>query len=203
MHKQLIIPEGDVLIFAGDMCGIGTEKEIIDFNNWLGEQSCKYKIVVAGNHDGPLAEFPSNYKSNLLSNAYYLENSEVIIDGIKFYGSPITPTFCDWYFMANRGKEIQKYWNMIPNDTNVLIGHGMPYGILDFLVKANGDLGECVGDLDLLNKIKKLEKLKLYVGGHLHSGYGIFKQEGLTFINASNCNEEYEIVNKPIIYDYN
>ena len=35
----------------------------------------------------------------LLTNAIYLEDSGVEIDGVRFWGSPWTPTFMDWAFM--------------------------------------------------------------------------------------------------------
>jgi Icc-related predicted phosphoesterase len=198
MHRQLTIPECDVLIFAGDMCGMNVESEVVDFNNWLGEQPVKHRIVIAGNHDYPLYAFSCAWNRKVLSNVIYLENSEVVIDGIKFWGSPITPTFMEWWFMANRGDAIKKYWDMIPSDTNVLITHGPAYNILDLTELANGDPGDHVGCFDLLQKIKQLEQLKLHCFGHIHSGYGIFKQEGIQFINASSCDENYNIVNKPI-----
>lgn len=204
LHRQLTIPEGDVLIFSGDMCGLGLEKEIVDFNDWLGKQPCKHKIVIAGNHDYPFTKFVLGWNKRLLSNAHYLENEEIVIDGVKFYGSPMTPTFCGWWFMADRGEEIKKYWDMIPNDVAVLITHGPPYGILDETIKTDYDHMVSryrVGCEELLKRIKQLEKMKVHCFGHIHAGYGLFKREGLQFVNASNCDECYEPTNAPIVVE--
>jgi len=48
-----------------------------------------------------------------------------------FYGSPWTPTFMNFYFMADRGPEIRKRWATIPKNANVLIAHGQLANILE------------------------------------------------------------------------
>ncbi len=58
-----------------------------------------------------------------------------MIEGLKFYGSPWQPTFHNWAFNLDRGEEIKKVWDKIPNDTDVLITHGPPFGILDKTVE--------------------------------------------------------------------
>ena len=58
-----------------------------------------------------------------------------------------------------------------------------------------------VGCADLLEKIKKLPKLKLHVFGHIHGSYGEMKIGGVTFVNASICDEGYYPVNRPIVVE--
>ena len=200
-HKQLIIPKGDVLIFSGDMCSYGHGSEVKNFSNWLKKQPFKHKIVIAGNHDKFVYEHNLETKEILKDSCIYLENEGIEIEGIKFWGSPTTPKFGDWFFMAERGQQIKKYWDMIPLDTNVIITHGPVFSILDqpFF---NGKFEEGVGCLDLKKTIETI-KPKLHIFGHIHGSYGIKKIDGTTYINASVMNEEYEVVNKPIIYDYN
>jgi hypothetical protein len=41
------------------------------------------------------------------------------------------PTHRGWAFNADRGEEILKIWNKIPNNTDVLITHGPPIGETD------------------------------------------------------------------------
>lgn len=53
-HQLITIPDGDVLVVAGDICSTGSLDEIADFNTCLLEQPCKHKIAIAGNHDEPL-----------------------------------------------------------------------------------------------------------------------------------------------------
>lgn len=56
LHRNMMheIPQGDVLIHAGDFTDTGTRQEVIDFNDYLGELSHPYKIVIAGNHESIL-----------------------------------------------------------------------------------------------------------------------------------------------------
>ena len=114
----------------------------------------------------------------------------------KFWGSPITPTFLDWFFMAERGEEIRRYWNLIPKDTGVLITHGPPMGILDWVPRTYGE--HHIGCLDLFDIVTHI-KPKLHIFGHIHYSCGKQKLQDTTFINASCINEEYEVVNKPIV----
>ena len=194
-YKQLVIPDGDVLIHAGDIDAYQYSSELKDFNKWLGRLPHKYKIVIAGNHDGYISITNRDKVRKYLDNAIYLENSGCEIDGINFWGSPITPAFLSWFFMATRGEEIQnKYWSKISRNTDVLITHGPPYGIRD---KVLFPKEESVGCSDLLWTVKQL-KPKIHIFGHIHSGYGITKTKDTVFINASVMDEEYDIVNEPI-----
>jgi Icc-related predicted phosphoesterase len=132
-------------------------------------------------------------------------------EGIKFYGSPITPSFHrqNWAFNADRGEEIKKYWARIPSDVNVLITHGPPYGIMDTIplkYKQTPDEDIHRGCQDLLNVIKKrLINLELHCFGHLHNHYGVIKHpvsnsREILFSNGSILNEDYtQIVIKPLI----
>ena len=124
------MPEGDVLIHSGDMTRIGHSNEIKDFNRWMGEQDYAHKLCIAGNHDMLFEDHPSVARS-LITNCTYLQDSSVTIDGVKFYGAPWQPEFFSWAFNVPRGPEIAAKWYQIPDDTNVLITHGPPYGILD------------------------------------------------------------------------
>ena len=49
-HDHLTVPDGDVLIHAGDMTENGEVSEVRDFNRWLGTLPHKHKLVIAGNH---------------------------------------------------------------------------------------------------------------------------------------------------------
>lgn len=195
-YRKLKIPKGDVFIHAGDFDCYRYQAELIDFNNWLAEVPCRFKIVVAGNHDGLLEDMGKLQTQICISNAIYLEDAGATIGGIKFYGSPITPEFNNWSFMRNRGSAIRKYWDNIPKDTNVLITHGPAFGILDKEPK-----GEHVGCLDLQKKVLSLKDLKVHVFGHIHYSYGQKKIKGTTFINASVMNEEYNLVNEPVVIE--
>ena len=140
-HAELTdkLPGGDVLIHSGDFMRGGYEEgEAIDFFDWLEHDvtGYEYKIIIAGNHDRLFENEPE--QAAKLMGAYcpsviYLQDSSFKINGIKFYGSPHTPAFNNWAFNVRRNSdEIEKIWSKIPDDTDVLITHGPPLGILDY-----------------------------------------------------------------------
>ncbi|WP_372371198.1 metallophosphatase domain-containing protein [Candidatus Uabimicrobium sp. HlEnr_7] len=194
-RPQVTIPDGDILIHAGDITSKGALRDVRRFNNYLGELPHKHKIVIAGNHDFCF-EREREAAQKELSNAIYLQDSEIVIEGIKFYGSPWQPWFFDWAFNLQRGEEIREKWQLIPNDTNVLITHGPPLGYGDTV--ANGNK---VGCEDLLNKVIEI-KPRYHIFGHIHEAYGITKNDHTTFVNASICTLEYKPTNQPTQIEY-
>ena len=195
VHQKIVMPEGDLLIVAGDFTFKGCPNHITIFNDWLGTLDYKHKVTIAGNHD-LLFEDDALQARLLLTNATYLEDSSVTIEGIKIYGSPWTPRFFDWAFNANRGPIIAAKWAAIPDDTNVLVTHGPPFGILDLTPK-----GLHVGCDDLLIRIDQLKQLKLHAFGHIHHSYGLAHRNGVAFANACICNEAYIAARDPIVVD--
>ncbi len=200
-HKKLKnVPDGDVLVFAGDILSGNRIIDLIEFNKWLGKWKHKHKIVVAGNHDWCFFREKSLSVEHL-NNAVYLENSEVVIDGVKFYGSPYQPIFCDWAFNLPQEK-LRDVWKLIPKDTNVLITHCPPRATLDLVDNINSDdHGEMVGCIELAKKVAKLKKLKLHIFGHIHCAYGKETKNGVQYVNACICTEEYKVGNEPIVID--
>ena len=123
----------------------------------------------------------------------YLNDSGVVIDGLKIWGSPIQPDFFNWAFNRKRGEEIKKHWDLIPNDTNILITHGSPYGISDLCAH-----GERVGCEELLLKVNELRDLSVHAFGHIHEGYGVNTINEVQFINACSLDEKYRYCNDPV-----
>ncbi len=189
------MPSGDVLIHAGDATIQGTIDEVFMFNEWFSNLPHKHKIFVAGNHDW-LFETYNRYAREMLSDQIiYLQDSFVKIEKLKIYGSPWQPRFFDWAFNVNRGAEIAEKWKMIPPDTDILITHGPPHGILDKTPR-----GDSAGCEELRKRVEKV-KPKLHVFGHIHHAYGKTEKFGTIFVNASNCDESYEPNNLPIVVD--
>tara|TARA_Y100000310_G_C20404635_1_gene679063 strand:+ start:148 stop:780 length:633 start_codon:yes stop_codon:yes gene_type:complete len=191
--SDVIIPDGDVLICAGDFTNIGEIKDVIKFNTWLNTLPHEHKIIIAGNHDHSFCEQDGRQGTDgaeYLTNCNYLQDSEVVIDGVKFYGSPATKKFCNWAHNYTE-KELKEKWKAIPDDTDVLITHGPAHGFLDKCVD-----GYRAGCKHLATRIRELD-LKYHVCGHIHESYG---RQGI-HINCSLVNEYYEIVNKPIVVD--
>ncbi len=201
-NDQIAVPDGDILIHAGDATIRGTQHEVEDFLSWFSTLPHKYKIFVAGNHDW-LYE-TNNHFARLLTAKFkieYLQDSSVEIEGLKIYGSPWQPRFFDWAFNLMRGAELAEKWKMIPDDTDVLITHGPPNGILDEVPRKYWI--ENTGCEELIKKVEELSKknLKLHIFGHIHCGYGQTEKFGVKFVNASNCDESYEPSQPPIVVE--
>lgn len=194
-HEQMIIPEGDILIHAGDATNYGTISEIAAFNRWFKNLPHKHKIFVAGNHDRLFEEQPEIAQSLLASNIIYLQDSAIKIENLKIYGSPWQPRFFDWAFNLPRGAALAEKWQLIPSDTNVLITHGPAYGILN-----QNPSGNHCGCEELVKFVEKI-KPQLHVFGHIHYSYGVTEKFGVRFANASNCDENYNPINAPLVID--
>lgn len=194
MHGEAYIPDADILIHCGDFTSIGKVSEVIRFNDWLGSLNhIKHKIVVAGNHDLLFEESPEVAQS-LLTNATYLQDSEVTIDGIRIYGAPWQPRFHDWAFNVNRGADIRRKWDLIPNNLDILVTHGPPMGYLDEVNKNNGDHLGCDELLSAIHRAKP----RYHLFGHIHGGYGTDKIGDTNLINCATCDEKYDPVNLPV-----
>lgn len=197
VHTPMILPDGDVLIHAGDFTGKGTEAQAQHFLDWFSAQPHQYKIFIAGNHDFyfELAK-PERIAKMIPDNLIYLNDSGVTIEGIKIWGSPIQPWFFDWAFNRKRGADIKKHWDLIPNDTDILITHGPAHKRLDRVIRGN----EHVGCVDLLAAIQRIQP-KFFICGHIHEAYGVIEEEKTTYINASVLNENYKMSNKPVVFE--
>jgi len=196
--NEIDVPDGDILIHSGDATSRGTEKEIAQFNEDLGKLNFEHIIFCGGNHDF-LLERDESLARNILTNCITLINESIQIKGINFYGSPITKWFHSWAFNVPSGNAIKKYWDMIPNNTDVLITHGPPHMILDVVPEFLGDRHEGCEEL-----VKAVDRVKpiAHIFGHLHENGGQSKKIGDTlFINAAIMNEAYIPANKPIVFD--
>ena len=186
-----------MIIHGGDVSRMGKVHEVEDFIHWFTSLDYKHKVFIAGNHDFYFEDYSMNFiQKKLPSDCHYLCNTGVELEGINIWGSPITPRFFDWAFNEDRGKPIQKYWNKIPNNTDILITHGPPNGILD---KTTSNIN--AGCEDLLKTVNKL-KPKFHLFGHIHEAYGKETLTETTFINGSLLDINYNMVNLPIEFEY-
>ncbi|XP_045585223.1 metallophosphoesterase MPPED2 [Procambarus clarkii] len=195
------VPDGDVLLHAGDFTQRGTIAEARQFNDWLGTLPHPHKVVISGNHEVLLDQVACyTHKAadplTVLRNATYLQDSSVTIYGIKIYGAPWTPEYHVMAFNLPRGKSLQHKWQIIPTDTDILMTHEPPLG--------HGDLTwreQRVGCVDLLAAVQTRIKPAYHVFGHIHEGYGMTTDGTTVFVNASTCDVTYEPVNPPVVFD--
>lgn len=189
-HEKMALPGGDLLIHAGDISGYGRVDEVIRFLDWFAHQDYPHLVLIPGNHDFIFEkQFPWCLEECTKRKIILLNDSSAEIDGIKLWGSPIQPWFLDWAFNRQRGADIKKHWDLIPNDTEILVTHGPPRLILDN-ANARGYTNH-VGCEDLFHKIAET-KVKLHVFGHIHEGRGYKSIGGRMYINAASLDENYE-----------
>ena len=184
--------------------------EAESFFSWYDSiEGYETKILISGNHDRIMENDPS-WASGVLTGyktIEYLQDEELTLyfdgpngdfpeDNIHIWGSPWQPNFNNWAFNLERGEEIKRKWNLIPQNTDILITHGPPFSKLDFVNR-----GGNVGCEDLLSKVNSI-KPKIHVFGHIHEGAGYVFDGTTHFFNASVLNDRYEFRNKPITIDW-
>ncbi len=181
------IGSGDIILHAGDATSRGRDHEIDDFLNWYGNLDFGLKVFVAGNHDFGFEDRPNAYRE--LCKQYgvtLLQDSGYTYKGsIKIWGSPVQPTFHDWAFNRSSAA-IQRHWDQIPNNTDILITHGPAYGILD-----RSQRDDRAGCPRLLKRIQEV-KPRLHVCGHIHEDRGTYTKGHTTYINAASLDRYYE-----------
>ncbi|GMF32189.1 unnamed protein product [Phytophthora fragariaefolia] len=214
-HRQLRhVPDGDVLLHCGDFTQRGTHAEIRDFNEWLGSLPHRHKLVVAGNHDVCMdaVEYDQHWDKAfrhreyndpsasraLLSNCTYLENRSVVIEGVKIYGSPMTPPIPGrpGAFNVARGFADQQHWAKVPADVDVLITHGPPHGILDTTFT-----GLHVGSESLLKETISRVRPSFHIFGHIHEAYGAARVGNTVFVNAATSTLLAKRRHPPVVID--
>ena len=222
-----LLPGGDLLIHSGDISSLGRQSEVERFVKWFnGIDNYTNKVFIAGNHDMTFdreillrdklayfegkteydtecAEGKPKWLEELLGihlrpNVFYLENSFVILDDIKIWGSPITPSFgYGWAFNKDRGYDINEIWNGIPNDTDIVITHGPIHSYCDRTDRGGLNVG-CEQLYHRLNEVKP----QLHFSGHIHEAYGYRNTKWGYAFNGCNCDLSYLVNNKPMTFDY-
>jgi Icc-related predicted phosphoesterase len=193
LHREVDVPRGDLLLHAGDFSFFGKRSSMLrDFNSWLGELPHRYKVIVPGNHDF-LLEDPRNRSA--ITNAVMLIDSGIEIQGIKIWGSPVTPLY-GVAFGISAAADRARRWAKIPVGTDIVITHGPAFGVLD----RNADSNIHQGCPELLDALKRLRP-RLHVCGHVHAGYGTLRTRDTYHVNAALFDEWGGVEKRPIVVD--
>jgi Icc-related predicted phosphoesterase len=192
--NRIVVPDGDVLVIAGDVTGRGRDSEIHNFNKHVAKLPHPIKLYTPGNHD--MFEDKISLVKQQLTSVITLIDEPYEIGGLKLWFSPYTPTFYNWGFMRDRGAQIKQHWDIIPSDIDILVTHGPPFGILDFT-----DIDQKpVGCEDLRAAVDRIEP-RYHVFGHIHERYGRHDSKNTCFLNVSCCNLHYDPINPPVVVD--
>lgn len=218
--KKYINPNDfNVLIHAGDVSFQGRQTEVTDFiYDLMNIDFFDLKLFISGNHDWCFEDINQpHHKGNfdwlshlineenlMQSNCDYLEDRKIVIKvdnisrPISFYGSPWQPEFHNWAFnLPRNGEKLKEKWDMIPENTDVLITHSPPFGYGDYVsnhLRVGCDL--------LLKRVEQVKPL-VHVFGHIHEGYGVNVTENTIYVNAASCDRRYNISNAPHVIDIN
>lgn len=190
-ENLLNIPDGDILIHAGDFSEVGTFRETKAFLSWFSNQNHAYKILVPGNHDFYLEKERYEKLKPYLQGVHILINESLIINNLHFWGSPNTSLGERWAF-GLKVDQIENHWEKIPRKANIVITHNPPYDILDHTKNKH------VGCPYLRRQIEHLQP-DYHIFGHAHDNYGKIKLGKTTYINATSFDDKYITPNKPII----
>lgn len=194
----LTIPECDLLISAGDYSMHGHPATVRSYHEWLNEQPAKYIISGQGNHEEWVEKNFLEAKElarEACPRVFFVEEEKIVIEDINIWYSAITPWFHDWAYNRRAGPEIEEHWKKIPEDTNILVTHGPPYGILDIVYYPDGVVPkERVGCWTLGAYVKRI-KPDLHIFGHIHGSHGEKHEEGTSYYNVAVCDEMYAPTN--------
>ncbi len=202
------LPGGDLLIHAGDFMNSGYHKEeATEFFTWFdGIKGYDKKIFIAGNHDRIMQMQPewatdtlTEYKTiDYLRDEGFAYYDMDMDRSTKIYGSPWQPEFFNWAFnLPRNGEEMKAKWDAIPDDTDILITHGPPYGYLDVPGGKKFQVG-----CELLRERVDAMQPKIHVFGHIHGSAGYYFNGHTHFINASVLDERYTYTNLPLTFEW-
>lgn len=199
-HKQLQVPDGDLLIHAGDL-GMRTKAyEVVEFARWFNSLPHPNKIVIAGNHDMACEGRNRLWTCETFAPTIYLDHESCEVNGYRIFGSPYTSSVYEpspWFFDYPRyGERSKSLWAQIPKNLDILITHGPPYMIRDLVPEPNPGEDPHVGDANLLARVRKTLP-RLHIFGHIHEGHGHSENDLFTtqFYNVSVCDGAYRPVN--------
>lgn len=193
--------EGEVLILAGDMVPARNPADLEPFLLALGQLRYQLIIVVAGNHDHIFQRFPRQSRQMLsAATIHYLEDEGLEWGGLRFWGSPWTlwreTASLESMAFAAGPDAIAEKWVLIPDNTDILITHSPPHGILD-----GSDYGFSFGCPLLSQRVAEIQPL-VHIFGHVHEDRGIMQlhDNPTTFINGCTpfpCLQEFQQI-RPI-----
>ena len=201
-HRDVEIPDGDVLVHAGDITMNGEVDVMIDFVRWIAELPHRHKIVVPGNHDRCLDISQTKFDGgvvrlfDLVRDVHYLVDAsrmlEVRNEKIKVYGAPWVPNLRGWAFWD---RNYDKF-DTAPRDIDVLVTHAPPLGIRDDNV-----MDTHFGSRHVVRYLNRCPLLRTHIFGHVHEEYGMDKRGEILFANACTCNRSYDPVNPPLVIE--
>lgn len=195
-HNHIVedVPEGDILVHAGDMTNGGSVEEIQAQIDWLSSLPHREVIVISGNHDTyldprtrPSLSAAQREDSLDWGRVHYLQHklltlnisprtptsdssTPLLRDGnqrrLKIYGAPQIPACGPMSVHAFQYQRGSDAWSeTVPEDVDILITHTPPKYHMDL------SMPKGLGCEHLLKEIQRVKPV-LHVFGHVHWGAG-------------------------------
>ncbi|MFB6294422.1 MAG: metallophosphatase domain-containing protein [Candidatus Nanohaloarchaea archaeon] len=183
-HDRIDVPDGDILVHAGDITRRGTLAEVRGFREWLDSLPHRHTVVVAGNHEP--VDLPGGHAAvaAALGGIHYLAGRSVDIDGVTVWGAPWQPG--DWPQLLGIGRSHDP-GHAIPADADVVVTHAPPRGLRDRAV-----LGHRAGSRALRDAVAAAAP-EHHIFGHVHNARGTATWRGTRFTNAAVC----DVIRRP------
>lgn len=214
------IPECDVFCHCGDWSPLEIQNDFVSMSSWmetfithLCNLPCRHVVIIAGNHDLIMDSLMGKglfediqYRLSLTNTyigedgipktekkVHYLNRTSVELDGVRFWGSPVT----------NQINRYRKYWAFetntpmydIPEYTDVILTHQpSDYKGLGNTHWHMPEPSKRLGVKSLTDAVLKT-KAKMHFCGHIHTGNHspvVYMNEAQTIgCNVSMLDENY------------
>ena len=190
-----LLPEGDVLIHAGDFMYSGYEREWYSRVKSFAEQPHKTKILVAGNHDLHLERYAGPALQELRAAGVQVVGAPTMTDtytfenGMTMLALPYVNNLPNWAF--NRSEQWTKDFVSHQKRHDIVVSHSPPRGLLDHAGWGVPAWREY---------IERYEP-PIWICGHIHEAYGTMKYKKTTLYNVANCDRNYKQVNPPMVIE--
>lgn len=211
LHGRLpkSLPKHDLLVIAGDICPLENHQTYYqrkwlreDFQKWWASMNSPAGIGCWGNHD-VFAEVENNKSLGFEYEERVLAITDLMVihhEGLNIFLSSFQNPFgVGWSFNLNEVGQ-KRIFDQVPDNIDIIVSHGPVFGYGDRAKRFKQPGYEDTGSKALLELVDRV-KPKLVVTGHIHSGYGKYQHNETVIVNASIVNEQYKMVNEPIIVE--
>lgn len=225
-----ITSPADIIIVAGDVFPTNIDRDIeksqdwfkFNFCPWVASLDCERFILVPGNHDFALQDysFVKEYISLMEDTGTISKDKFVFLsapdynatevtegqtgyyeyEGIRFYGDPHTPNLSTFAFYTAHPND---QFKTIP-ECDILITHMPPRVGGVGTSYPMGSYRRVFGSKELESAVSKLESVKLWFCGHIHSGIHepVKLSKTTTIYNVAIMGETYRPIYKPLVVHY-
>lgn len=206
------IPDGDVLIHAGDLMYGGGPDEWPSRLASLAALPHPTKLYIPGNHDFHMELYQGVAvaelrRAGIRPLGLTPERAMIQIEDVKILGLPWVPNLPGWAF--NRDETwIADYLDAVVEAygyPDIVVSHSPMYSVLDAIAPGIPDYHRqqhvgCMAYNKWFNQ-DQTKRPKIWISGHIHESYGRTGKDGCTFFNVAMCDRDYEQSNNPMIIE--